>query len=104
MAKKSKKDRKGKKAKRKKTWCTEDLDFDDDGNLLIKNRSLAKAVVNAIYRTDRRFRVRIDRATGVDLPGVFDRMDARAAKKGDPLDGKQEVDSGRPPVDAMCPC
>ena len=89
----------------KKKWCTEDLDFDEDGNLLITNRALAKAVVEAIYRTDRRFRIRI-RYKGKDMPGIYDKMNARAAKKGDPLDGKQGSadDSGRPPMDAMCPC
>ena len=96
----------GNKGNSKKKWCTEDLDFDEDGNLLITNRALAKAVVKAIYRTDRRFRIRVKRGKGVTIPGVFDKMDARAAKKGDPLDGKQSTadDPGRPPMDAMCPC
>jgi hypothetical protein len=104
VAKKAKKAKKSKKAKAKakqKLWCTEDLDFDEDGNLLIKNRALAYAVCNAIYRTDRRFRIRIE---DMDLPGVYDKMIARAAKKGDPLDGKATPDEGRPPMDAMCPC
>ena len=106
MAKKSKKAKKDKKGKSKrKLWRTEDLDFDKDGNLLIKNRALAKAVCEAIYRTDRRFRIRIERKRkDADLPGVYDKMDARAAKKGDPQDGKATYDEGRPPMDAMCPC
>lgn len=105
MGKSSKKAKMGKKAKpKKKLWCTEDLDFDEDGNLCITNPALSKAIKKAIYRTDRRFRIRVHCTKDVDRAGGAGKFVARAAKKGDPLDGKQEVDPGRPPMDAMCPC
>lgn len=104
MAKKAKRAKKGKKKgkNKKKNWCTEDLDFDEDGNLVVKNPALAKALEKAIYRADRRFKIRIDRAADSDRPGAYDRV---AARKGDPIDGvKSEDDGGRPPANAMCPC
>ena len=108
MAKKAKKAKKGKKAKPKeKLWCTEDLDFDENGNLCVTNPALSKALKKAIYRTDRRFKIRIHCTTGitdVDQPGVHDTKDSGTRKKGDPIDDKQDVDGGRPPMDAMCPC
>ena len=109
MAKKSKKAKKNKKANpKKKLWHTEDLDFDEDGNLCVKNAALSKALKRAIYRTDRRFKIKIHCKTGVtdvDQPGVHDTMDSKTRKKGDVVDGKQATaDDGRPPMDAMCPC
>lgn len=105
MAKKSKKAKQGKQGKpKKKQWCTEDLDFDDDGNLFITNKALSLAIWKAIYRTDRRFCIRVKRTPAVDLLGFPDQFDRKAAKKGDPVDIKTEIDEGRPPANAMCPC
>lgn len=105
MAKKSKKRKKGKKNKpKKKLWHTEDLDFDDKGNLCITNPALSKAISKAIYRTDRRFCIRVNCTTDSDQPGVADHLDSKQRKKGDTSNVAVEDSGGRPPMDAMCPC
>jgi len=103
MAKKSK-SKKGKKAKnkpKKKLWCTEDLHFDEDGNLCVTNAALSKAISKAIYRTDRRFCIRVNCVTDSDQPGVADAIDDGKRKAIKTADGQG---GGRPPMDAMCPC
>ena len=109
MAKKSKRGKKGKKSKlEKKLWCTEDLDFDENGNLCVTNTALSKALSKAIYRTDRRFRIRVHcrkNPMDSDQPGVADTKDSSSRKKGDTTPTiSAEEDPGRPPMDAMCPC
>lgn len=106
MAKKSKKSKKAKKGNpKKKQWCTEDLDFDENGNLVITNKALSTAIWKAIYQTNHRFCIRVKRTPAVDLLGFPDEFDRKAAKKGDPLlDDKAATDDGRPPANAMCPC
>ncbi|HKQ18884.1 MAG TPA: hypothetical protein VJW75_03980 [Candidatus Eisenbacteria bacterium] len=111
MGKKSKKRKKAKKNKLKeKLWCTEDLDFDQNGNLCITNPDLSEAIKEAIYRTDRRFKIRVHcgthGTTDVDQPGVPDRRDdgSKRKTKDDTPTYSADDDGGRPPMDAMCPC
>ena len=116
MGKKSKKRKKAKKNKLKeKLWCTEDLDFDENGNLCVTNPELSEAIKEAIYRTDRRFKIRVHcgthGTTDVDQPGVPDTKDdgskRDAGSKGKTSDTPThslDEDGGRPPMDAMCPC
>jgi len=108
MARKSKSKTKKKNKGKEKLWCTEDLDFDEDGNLCVRNPALSKALKKAIYRTDRRFKIRIHCTTGSkdsDQPGVADSKDPTSRKKGDTSPTSSVTDEpGRPPMDAMCPC
>ena len=64
----------GKGGTSKKTWCTQDLDFDRNGDLFIKNQQLAAAIQRAIS----------------SVRGLYITMD-------DPFSPGQKID-------AMCPC
>ena len=111
MARKSKSRKTKKKIKDKeRLWCTQDLDFDENGNLCVKNPALSKALKRAIYRTDRRFKIRIYCPTGPtdsDQPGVADTADHpsfKLKKKADDPNSVAADDHGRTPMDAMCHC
>ena len=108
MARKSKaKKTKKKNMGKERLWCTEDLDFDENGNLCVKNPALSKALKKAIYRTDRRFKIRVYCKKGVtdsDQPGVPDSKDPTRKKGYTVPSDAVDDEPGRPPMDAMCPC
>lgn len=54
-AKKKKKASKKKKTKSSDLWCKQDIDFDKNGCLYIKNEYLAAAVQQAIYDPNHKF-------------------------------------------------